>query len=319
MHLSACFFCHQKSSSNLPSSVKKDQTLTFRDKKTGVLVKLVGTMHYNPHSIGIASKVTREALENETLGALVLESCEKRWKKTIEFQPPGSITRALLDNEFQACQELCRERDVYLGDQNIDDLSSDLKELFVQTMKDCFTNPSSIKADFKKFTESELVPLQSFGSDGRVVSLSFEDFLDYRLLACMPISMLRYPLAWLLKSPKLVVPVVTFYLTLASLPGIVEATQFKEQIAGNGFAVSDGGFDDVLSFLFLVLDALQIVVLSRLMLVALLGKRNDILSQSIRDKCEEIKGTDMSVIAILGAAHLNGVQNRLLSFDDDVL
>jgi len=69
-----------------------------------------------------------------------------------------------------------------------------------------------------------------------------------------------------------------------------------------------------LSLLFFFLDVFQIVVLSRLMLVALLGERNDVLSASIRAKCQEIKdkGEEKTVIAILGAAHVNGVQNRLL-------
>jgi pheromone shutdown protein TraB len=48
------------------------------------------------------------------------------------------------------------------------------------------------------------------------------------------------------------------------------------------------------------------------MLVALLGERNDVLSASIRAKCQEYQGEEKTVIAILGAAHLNGVQNRLL-------
>ena len=70
--------------------------------------------------------------------------------------------------------------------------------------------------------------------------------------------------------------------------------------------------DETLSVLFFLLDVFQIVVLSRLMLVALLGERNEVLSANIREKCEEQKGTEKTVIAILGAAHLNGVQNRLL-------
>jgi pheromone shutdown protein TraB len=53
------------------------------------------------------------------------------------------------------------------------------------------------------------------------------------------------------------------------------------------------------------------VFLSRLFLVALLERRNDILAKSIRDACSQAaKGS--SVVAILGAAHLNGIQQRLV-------
>jgi hypothetical protein len=136
----------------------------------------------------------------------------------------------------------------------------------------------------------------------------------------LPISLFRYPLAWLLKSPKLVVPLLSFYFGLANLPGLVEAMETSgggdvlatAASGGVGLVQSADILDETLSVLFLFLDVFQIVVLSRLMLVALLGERNDVLSESIRQKCEEQKGTEKTVIAILGAAHLNGVQNRLL-------
>ena len=88
--------------------------------------------------------------------------------------------------------------------------------------------------------------------------------------------------------------------------------------------------------LFLVLDVLQIVFLSRLFLKALLEVRNDVLARSIRETCLEsvaaaaaaaaagrgggsggsVSGGGVgdvgAVVAVLGAAHLNGVQMRLM-------
>jgi hypothetical protein len=82
-----------------------------------------------------------------------------------------------------------------------------------------------------------------------------------------------------------------------------------------------------------------VVFLSRLFLKALLEVRNDILAKSVRETCEAVRrerdetgvfetetstgtgtGTGTlrpkTVVAVLGAAHLNGVQARLLSGGD---
>ena len=83
------------------------------------------------------------------------------------------------------------------------------------------------------------------------------------------------------------------------------------------------------SILFFALDILEVVFLSRLLLKALLETRNDILARSIRDACGlsadssqsgsgQKNKTRKTVVAILGAAHLNGVQARLLKGGDGV-
>ena len=80
----------------------------------------------------------------------------------------------------------------------------------------------------------------------------------------------------------------------------------------------------------LLLDVLEVVFLSRLFLKALLETRNDVLARSVRDACADERADERAgeragerelsrgknartVVAILGAAHLNGVQARLLS------
>jgi hypothetical protein len=98
-------------------------------------------MHYNPRSIELVSTMTKKEIEDGTFGCLVLESCEKRWQKTLEFQRKGTIRRKLLDNEFQAAQELVEDQGkVSLGDQSIDDLGANMKRIFKETLEDVF-NP----------------------------------------------------------------------------------------------------------------------------------------------------------------------------------
>ena len=79
------------------------QSLSFKDSATGVDVTLVGTMHYNPVSIELASSTVTRLREADALHAVVLESCPSRWKKTQKTQPPGSFLRWFLYNEMLAC------------------------------------------------------------------------------------------------------------------------------------------------------------------------------------------------------------------------
>lgn len=304
-------------------SKKYKQTLTFVDHETKTKVCLIGCVHYNPSSISLAKQITETLLLEDGLGAVVLETCEKRWTKTLEFQKIGTMRRILLDNEFQAVQELVDDqRLVSLGDQNVDELGDEMKRVFKETLGDVRTIDGwrRIKKDIDEYSKTELFPR----SAKEMESLGFSDFVgDWRLLVGMSLSLFRYPLAWLLKSPKVVVPLVSFYLGIANLPQIVDSIQqiplvdsigdIVDQQSGSESHSISTFVDDLLSVLFFGLDIFQIVVLSRLMLVALLGKRNDILSDSIRLKCEEIQGTDRTVVAVLGAAHLNGIQNRLIS------
>lgn len=79
--------------------------LRFREPETGVEVALVGAVHFNPASVALAASTVREAAARGRLGGLVLETCPQRWASTLKLQPPGSLLRALLDNEFQAADD----------------------------------------------------------------------------------------------------------------------------------------------------------------------------------------------------------------------
>ena len=315
-----------------PSTPSKHrQALRFRDARTGVDVVLVGTMHYNPASIELASSTVASLGDADTLGAVVLETCPTRWAKTLKFQPRGSPMRALLDNEFQAAVEAAPDTArVVLGDQRIEDLSVSAKAQFKSTVTD-FASP--LGGGWQRlWDDARAAYAREVVGTGGLESLRFADLaLDPALVAATPLSLFRYPLAWSIKSPKVVVPFLGFVCGLAILPSLVP--QGAVDATTHRYVAS--GAENAVSALFLLLDALEVVFLSRLFLKALLETRNDILAKSVRDACafeaaewragaedggetrseesERRVAKKKTVVAILGAAPLNGVQARLLS------
>ena len=102
---------------------------------------LVGCMHYNPTSIGLASSVVREEAASKRLRACVVESCPTRWNSTLQIQPKGSLLRAICDNEMQAAAEVAEEfgRPVELGDQTIEDTGRRITQLLALTFVQLLT------------------------------------------------------------------------------------------------------------------------------------------------------------------------------------
>ena len=311
------------------TTTKHRQSLTFRDARTGVDVCLVGTMHYNPASIELASTTVANLAKNDTLAALVLETCPTRWAKTVSFQPKGSPMRLLLDNEFQAAVDSCVDDDtkIVLGDQSIEDLGESAKAQVKSTVAD-FINPlnggwTRLWSDCRATYVREVIGIGETKPDE---CLRFSDLAtDVKLVSSMPLSLFRYPLAWAIKSPKTILPLFFAIYGLAILPGLVPVGEIDQ--VTNTYVAS--GPENFVSILFFALDILEVVFLSRLLLKALLETRNDILARSIRDACGlsadssqsgsgQKNKTRKTVVAILGAAHLNGVQARLLKGGDGV-
>ena len=109
----------------------------FKDWATGVDVTLVGTMHYNPVSIELASSTVTRLREADALHAVVLESCPSRWKKTQKTQPPGSFLRWFLYNEMLAAADAAGDpTKIRLGDQRIEDLGACAKRTMADTARD---------------------------------------------------------------------------------------------------------------------------------------------------------------------------------------
>jgi hypothetical protein len=339
-----------------PSVSKHKQTLRFKDAHTGVDVLLVGTMHYNPASIELAAASVRDLSSANALRAIVLETCPTRWAKTRRMQPRGSFLRMLLDNEFQAAVEARDggdddggdggggDRDVVhpipivLGDQKIEDLGASAKATLRATWED-FSSPfdggwARLWRDFAAAYAREV------DSGPEDAGLSLRDLAtDAPLALGLPVSFFRYPLAWSVKSPKVIVPFAAFAYTLSELPNWLSAV--PRGVALGASSAAFGGVsvqnlpsaeESAVSILFLVLDVLEVVFLSSLFLKALLAARNDVLSRSIRETCVDAANARLAagsgdtaggtagvgtVVAVLGAAHLNGVQRRLMEDASD--
>lgn len=266
-------------------------------------MKIVGCMHYNPHSIKTASQYITELGESNTLGSVVLESCNSRWSRTLKKQPKGSFRRNLLDNEMQAAYELGIEfdRPIILGDQDIDTTNDRLKASLKKSFTDII-NPvdgwKSIVQDISEAKDSTL----TLPSSKNVDYLKIEDFLDPQLLLAAPFSIVRYPLALFLKSP--LASIVTFVL-LFSLE--------QNNYFGPDPSTSVESAVDIAESLFISL--LELLVLARPFLVTLLAERNDVLAAKIRESCKQVSrekdGKKKVIVAILGMAHSNGVANLL--------
>ena len=283
-----------------PSSASKQ---VLRLKHRGRDVFLIGTMHYNPASIRLCEETVSTLRRASRLGAVVLETCPKRWEKTLTYQPAGSVMRSVLDNEFQSAAEAAGDdAEIVLGDQEIAALGENLGRLVKETAFDLLYPPRAFTGGWKSYADDvrKAVAQEIDGGDEGVDAMDL--FGDGKLLLNAPVSLIRYPLAWLLKSPKLIVPLASFWLTIAALPGAVEALP-------EGAAQSSA--ETLVTDLFLMIDFLQVTLLSRCFLVALLRDRNEILAQSIADACERVPEGN-AVVAVLGAAHLNGVRRRLV-------
>jgi pheromone shutdown protein TraB len=115
--------------------------LRFVDCKTQQTVVLVGSMHYNPHSISLAASAVQAEAEAGTLRAVVVESCPTRWNSTLKMQPAGSFLRGLFDNEMQAAAEVAESYgcSVALGDQAIEDTGRRIAQVAGATLVEAFS------------------------------------------------------------------------------------------------------------------------------------------------------------------------------------
>ena len=297
------------------SVVRDRQSLSFKDSATGVDVTLVGTMHYNPVSIELASSTVTRLREADALHAVVLESCPSRWKKTQKTQPPGSFLRWFLYNEMLAAADAAGDpTKIRLGDQRIEDLGACARRTIADTTRDVL-NPlggwGRLVRDWRDGFDREI----NGRGDARGNLRAADLWRDAALLLGMPVSMFKYPMAWAIKSPKVIVPFAAFVWGIERIPTLVRPGGF-DAVTG---AYVMSGEERLVSALFLALDVAEVVFVSRLFLKALLETRNDILSRSIRVACEESveSGEGGGVVAVLGAAHLNGVQLRLMGDGDD--
>ena len=284
------------------------QEIVLIEKSTGISVQIIGCMHYNEQSISAAISAVNSLGRSNCLGSVVVESCPTRWERTLRLQPPGSFRRKLLNNEMQAAQELCEEfkRPVMLGDQAIETTNRRLKESLASSFSDLLNPITGWPSIYKDVRSSSLKTIFLPPSDS-VTYLTANDFLDPKLLSASLSSFIRYPLAIFLKSPLASVIVLAILLILERYD------YFGDALGKSPITISDEIVDILESTL---VSVLELVVLSRSFLVALLQERNDVIVKNIRASCQTLKENgenDKVVIAVLGMAHSNGVAALLAS------
>ena len=253
------------------SSGSSNQVLTFVEPTTNVVVKLVGAMHYNPLSISIARNTCEELVNSCQLSAVIVESCPKRWNRTLAWQPENSIYRRIFDNEMQAAAEVASRNNlpVILGDQDIESTNRRMKEAFIQSAIDLLTpwngGWSSIYRDITKAAK-EVLPQGS-------QYLGATAFANPFLLAATPVSLVRYPLSFLLKSPMIGIPLIT--LLALSLTQVGDSSFVEDTLLGKTGEIltSVGTF------------TIEIALIARVFLVALLDERNQIIADNILKQC----------------------------------
>lgn len=256
------------------------QILEFQEPQTNTTVVLVGAMHYNPTSINLA-RTTIESLENQQkLGSVIVESCDIRWNKTLALYEKYPLLKQFLKNEMLTSSELAQEfgRPVVLADQRINITSAALKANLKETLIDLTSPPSGWKrfAQDIKQAWDETVP---FGGKDYLNAFAF---FDPSLLLVLPVSLVKYPFSFLVRSP---IP------TSIVLLGVLGLNNMESSNAVTMDAITNDQiplYSWVISF---GLSALETIVFARLLLKPLLAERNEILARSILDQCRLLSTT----------------------------
>ena len=279
-------FCHRntenpfhglKSSLSSSTFVEKPQILSFHEPTTNVKVILVGAMHYNPWSISLAAETIKALAIRDQLHSTVIESCPDRWKKTLERQPQGSIFRALFDNEMQTAADvsLSFSRSLVLGDQNITITNTRMMQLFAESILDLM-NPfnggwSRISDEIKSIAAKIIIKKPN---DRKY--LSFGDFFSPYLLLGAPVSLIRYPLAIIFKSPLIGLAIAcAIFLTNGGSAANISELEISShpvvELFGDSGTLNVARF--ALDYLISALAfAVEVAVLSRVFLTGLLGR-----------------------------------------------
>jgi hypothetical protein len=259
---------NRRGSVSLPAS----QLLTFQEPRTNTTVILVGAMHYNPASVQLAKTTIEDLGTQNRLGSVIIESCDIRWNKTAELYEEKPFLKRLLTNEMRTACDMAFsfDRPVILGDQRINITTDALKSSLKETFVDLVTPPKGWKRFLDEVGQAweETVP---FGGKGYLSAFAF---FDPRLLLALPVSFVKYPLSYFIRSP-LPTTIVLSLLTSFSFAG--DSTTLEGSMTEHPLS------DYIAS---LAVSALETAVFARLLLKPLLADRNEILARSILDQCE---------------------------------
>lgn len=322
------------------SALRAAQLLEFVEPTTGVRVKLVGSMHYNPHSIELARRTCMELAEGSELGSVVIESCDIRWNASA-YEELNPAVQKLLYSEMRAAHDVAMAfgRPVVLGDQRINITIAELGNGLKQTLQDVIRFRWNILASNITLAREEALPL----GDNRY--LGAFDFLDLPLLFSAPVAFFKYPFSFVARSPLTALAVFSF-LFFGELSDVANAA------GGGGYGLDQMTAADWAEDLGTSL--LETVFFARVFLKELLVDRNEVIAKNILDQCKLyqlqeqapkkpfwdqlvgfIRGNEKrcaeavyaegstkprsaeatgekTVVAVLGMAHCNGVMKLLL-------
>lgn len=300
------------------SSKLQSQILDFIEPSTGVQVKLIGAMHYNPASIQLATDTINQLEKEGKLGSIIIESCDIRWNATLE----NEFVQDQLMSEMRAAHDLglLYERPVVLGDQRINITVSQLKNGAKEAVLD-LVQPwnGGWNRLYNSVSEArkEAVPLgEGF--------LGIDSFFDPKLMTAAPVSLLKYPLSYFVRSPVFSIIVLCFFILFGG---------------DDANALSDLTPTDLAESIFF--SALETIIFARIFLKELLAERNEILAENIFEQCRNYAANEGNVwdklfqpagdksngaiyapdsvvgnsaeegkvvVAVLGLAHCNGIK-----------
>lgn len=247
------------SSSSFPLHLRS-QVLDFVEPTTGVRVKLIGAMHYNPASIKLATDSINALAAEGRLGSIIIESCDIRWNATLQSE----LARDALLSEMKAAYDLglMHNRPVVLGDQRINVTVAQLKGGLRETALDLLQpwNGGWVRlADVISSAREVAVPTGD-------KFLGLGSFFDPTLLASAPVSFVKYPLSYFVRSPAFAITVGALVL----LGGVDSSDAYVADAASAR---------DILGSV--LLSVLETVVFARIFLKELLAERNEILAANI--------------------------------------
>ena len=305
--------------------LQASQLLEFEEPTTGVKVKLVGTMHYNPISIQLAKETIQNLAQTNKLGSVVIESCDLRWNQTTSMNP---FFQKVLNSEMRAACDLALKynRPVVLGDQRINETVQSMGQGFKETLSHVL-NPVTGWSKFAINLTSARKRALPFGDDD---NLNFASLMDPKLLAAAPVSLAKYPLSYLVKSPLFAISVFSLLFFLDQHTGNVPYDQMSavDWLGSLGFA------------------ALETAIFARVFLKELLADRNEVIARNILEQCKiyqpkrrwnmlpslmarkedsnvvYVDGSNINVsnggdkfnkevVAVMGMAHCNGIMKLL--------
>ena len=290
--------------SSSASTSSAPQVLEFREPTTGVLVKLVGCMHYNPSSIQLTEDTINELGRNNRLGSVVIESCDIRWNQTTAFAPP---IKAILQSEMKAACDLATDsyqRPVVLGDQRINLTVASMKQGLKETLTDLSTPLNGGWGRYWRnvtMAREEALPFGRASGDGTPY-LNPLAFLDPRLLLGFPVSLIKYPLSYFFKAPLQTTAFFALVFAIdqppsdaATLLNTLDMDTLNNLVSTSAAATNAETVKDWVATL--AVSGLEIAFFARLFLKDLLVERNKLLARNILEQCKLYQSTTTTAAA----------------------